>query len=108
MVSVIKGKREALCPALKFNYEAGKAERRKKMKTGYYCDYGTLRELKEGEFFTTSLDRAIKASQGQSQFVWIKGEYDRSSKKYVCYKFNDINCTKLFNTNTIIYTNFTF
>lgn len=40
--------------------------------------------------------------------VWIRQEYDRSSKKYICTKFSDICCSRLIDGNKEVYTDFTF
>lgn len=45
-----------------------------------------LKELKKGDFFTK---KAI-SDPSESQ-VWVRGDYDRSAKKYDCYKFEDVN-----------------
>ena len=44
-----------------------------------------LKELKKGEFFTIVNVECPKECQ-----VFIKGEYDRSSKTYTCSKFSDV------------------
>lgn len=42
-----------------------------------------LRELKKGDFF--------RLSSSDTAPVWVRGEYNRSTKKYECYKFDDVN-----------------
>jgi hypothetical protein len=63
----------------------------------------TIRELKKGEFFTLKPIAEPKESQ-----VYIRDEYDRTSKKYTAYKFNDINAFRELKPNTQVYTDFTF
>lgn len=63
----------------------------------------TLKDLKKGEFFTK---KAIE-NPTESQ-VWIKGDYDRSTKKYEIIRFDDINDTKWMAGNKEVYTEFTF
>ena len=38
----------------------------------------------------------------------MRGEYDRSTKKYEAIKWNDICRTRLLRPDTIVYTDFTF
>lgn len=63
-----------------------------------------LKELKKGDFFT--LKNIAYPKEGQ---VYIKDEYDRSTKTYICYAFKDknifIRCIK---GDKEIFTDFTF
>ena len=43
-----------------------------------------IKELKKGDFFTKKELDSPKDSQ-----VWIRGDYDRSSKRYECQRFDD-------------------
>lgn len=63
----------------------------------------TLKDLKKGDWFTLKPIATPKESQ-----VFIKGEYDRSEKKYACGKFSDISASKLVKASTPVYTDFTF
>ena len=58
-----------------------------------------LKDVKRGEFFKR------KAS---SSIVYVRGEYERSSKKYSCYKFDDVNSKIFLKGSTEVYTDFTF
>lgn len=40
--------------------------------------------------------------------VWVRGEYDKASKTYSCYKYEDTNHEKFLKGNREIYINFTF
>ena len=62
-----------------------------------------LRELKKGEWFTLKPIAEPKASQ-----VYIREDYDRSEKKYVCGKFSDISASRLLKPDTTVYTEFVF
>ena len=64
-----------------------------------------LKDLKSGEYFVLkSLDgKTPKESQ-----VYIKGEYDRSEKKYLCGKFCDISYSRYFKGDKEVFTDFTF
>lgn len=42
-----------------------------------------IRELTLGEFF--------RLSDSENAPVWVRGEYDRSTRKYECYKYDDVN-----------------
>ena len=63
----------------------------------------TVKQLKNGEFFTLKPIAEPKESQ-----VYIRGEYDRSAKKYECGKFSDISYSRLIKGNTEVYTDFVF
>lgn len=63
----------------------------------------TVKDLKIGEYFTLKPIAEPKESQ-----VYIRGEYDRSEKKYDCGKFSDISYSRLIKGNTQVYTDFTF
>ncbi len=64
-------------------------------------DQGTpLKQLKKGDFFrlqSPSTDRVL-----------IKGDYDRSLRKYECHYYDDINRWKYLSPATIVYTDFVF
>ena len=62
-----------------------------------------LKELKQGDWFTLKPIEAPKESQ-----VYIRGEYDRTEKKYDCGKFSDISYSRLLKGDTEVYTDFTF
>lgn len=62
-----------------------------------------IKELKKGEFFTVKQIDNPSDSQ-----VYVRGEYDRSERKYECYKFSDINAFRYFKGDKEIYTDFTF
>lgn len=63
----------------------------------------TIRALKPGEYFT--LRPIAEPSEAQ---VYIRGEYDRSARKYDCGKFSDVSYSRLFAGDKIVYTGFTF
>lgn len=62
-----------------------------------------LKDLKLGEYFT--LKPIEEPTENQ---VYIRGEYDRSEKKYDCGKFSDISYSRMFDGNKEVYTDFTF
>lgn len=62
-----------------------------------------LKDLKVGEYFT--LKPIEEPTENQ---VYIRGEYDRSEKKYDCGKFSDISYSRMFDGNKEVYTDFTF
>lgn len=63
----------------------------------------TLKELKQGTWFT--LKPYEEATETQ---VYIRGEYDRETKKYCCGKFSDSGYSRLLKGSTLVYTDFTF
>ena len=62
-----------------------------------------LKDLKKGEYFTLKPMENPKESQ-----VYIRGEYDRSEKKYDCGRFDDVSYSRLFKGDKEVYTDFTF
>ena len=63
----------------------------------------TIKELKQGEMFTLKEIEFPKESQ-----VYVRGEYDRSSKTYSCTKWNDCNAERFFKGTKTVFTEFTF
>lgn len=62
-----------------------------------------LKELKKGQFFTLK-----DIPEPKDRQVFIRGEYNRESKKYECINFDDINKVRLLKGDRTIYTEFTF
>ena len=63
-----------------------------------------LKELKKGEYFTLREVKEPKESQ-----VYVRGEYDKSQRKFECQRFTDIwGNGKMLKGNTIVYVGFTF
>ena len=63
----------------------------------------TIRDLKRGEFFTLSNLSTPKPSQ-----VWVRDEYDRSERKYIAHRWDNINHFRSFKADFAVYTEFTF
>lgn len=64
-----------------------------------------LRELKHGDFFTL---KSFSGKTPTDKQVYIKGDYDRSSRKYDCGRADDISYSRLFKADTEIYTDFVY
>ena len=62
-----------------------------------------LKDLKKSEWFT--LKPVTEAKENQ---VYIKGEYNRTERKYLCGKFCDISASRLLSGDREVYTEFTF
>lgn len=62
-----------------------------------------VKKLKKGEFFT----RKPLAEPKESQ-VWIRGDYDRETKKYECVRFSDCCSFCYLDGNKEVFTEFTF
>ena len=62
-----------------------------------------LKELKKGDWFTLKPIAEPKESQ-----VYIRGDYERSDKKYSCSKWSDINYERFLKGTTKVYTDFIF
>ena len=63
----------------------------------------TLKELKLGDYFT------IKDIENPTENqVYIRGDYERTEKKYSYYKFNDTNSEKFATGTKEVFIGFTF
>ena len=62
-----------------------------------------IRDLKKGDFFTRKPLSDPKDSQ-----VWIRGDYDRSQKKYECVCFGDANRYAYLKGDAQVYTDLVF
>ena len=63
----------------------------------------TIKELKKGQFFTLTPIEEPKGSQ-----VYVKGDYDRSQRKYECVRFDDICYCIYLKADKRVYRDFTF
>lgn len=63
----------------------------------------TVKELKKGDYFTLKPIEEPKESQ-----VYVRGEYDRSEKKYSCYKFSDVNAERFYKGDKEVFVDFIF
>lgn len=63
----------------------------------------TVKELKEGEYFTFKPIAEPKESQ-----VYIRGEYDRMERKYWAQRFSDISAGKYVDGDKEVFTDFIF
>lgn len=64
-----------------------------------------LKELKKGDLFTLKPHGEKHVTDSQ---VYIKGEYDRTEKKYDCGRADDISYSRYFDGNKTVYTDFVY
>ena len=64
-----------------------------------------LKDLKHGEFFTR---KPMNNQEAKASQVYIKEDYDRSTKKYWCQKWDDISRGIELKGDTEVYQDFTF
>lgn len=62
-----------------------------------------LKDLKKGDWFTLK-----NISEPKENQVWIKEEYNHSSKKILCIRWSDISDSKEISGNQEVYTEFIF
>lgn len=62
-----------------------------------------LKDLKRETWFTR---KPIEYPSDRQ--VFIKNDYDREDKRYICYRFSDVNDYIMLKGDTIVYTDFTF
>lgn len=62
-----------------------------------------LKNLKNGDFFTFK-----DIAYPNDNQVYVKCDYDRSSKTYDCYCYGDINKCKSVKGNKVVFTDFIF
>lgn len=71
-----------------------------------------LKKVKKGDYFT--LTNKVKfvndepCSEVLSKYVYVKGDYDRSIKKYEVHKFDDICDYRFLKGDRIVYVDFFF
>ena len=58
-----------------------------------------LKDLDKGEFFKLTPD---------SKKVWVKGDYDRSQKKFSCINAENINNERFFKSSQVIWQGFEY
>ena len=66
----------------------------------------TIKQLKKGDFFCLkpfNENEPIKES-----LVWIRGDYERSSKRFSCTKYEDFCHENFFRGDKVVYTDFDF
>ena len=63
----------------------------------------TVKDLVSGTYFTLREIEEPKENQ-----VFIRGEYDRTTKKYECSRFSDISETRLLKGDKEVSIDFTF
>lgn len=64
-----------------------------------------LKNLKEGEYFCL---KSLGGKEAKESQIWVKGTYDKSTRKYSCTKFEDISHEKEFSGDKIVFTDFIF
>lgn len=64
-----------------------------------------LKELKRGEYFTR---RSLHEQEAKPSQVYIKEDYDRSTKKYWCQRWDDISKGIELKGDIEVYTDFIF
>lgn len=62
-----------------------------------------IKDLKKGDFFTLK-----PISEPAENQVYIRDVYARDIKKYLAYKFSDVNSFREFKGDKIVYTDFIF
>lgn len=62
-----------------------------------------IKDLKKGDYFTLK-----EIEYPDEKQVYIKGDYERSEKKYSVYKFYDVNSERLLKGEKEVYIGFTF
>ena len=63
----------------------------------------TIKELKKGQYFTKK-----QIDEPTEKQVWIRGEYDKTQKKYECVRFDDICQCCYLKGSAEVFTDFTF
>lgn len=59
-----------------------------------------LRNVKQGEFF--------RLANSETAPVWVRGDYNRTSKKFEAYKYYDVNYWNEFRGSRIVFVDFEF
>ena len=61
-------------------------------------DEKRIKDLKQGDLFCLK-----NYDNPTDEQIYIRGYYERFSKKYECYKYSDINAERFFDGNKIVY-----
>ena len=64
-----------------------------------------LKDIPKGSYFCRCQGYGTQAT---GKIVWVKGDYDRSDRKYEIYKFEDINHTVLRRGDSYVTIDMTF
>lgn len=64
-----------------------------------------LKELKKGDLFALKPHGEKHVTDSQ---VFIRGEYDHTTKKYDCGRCDDISYSRYFDGNKTVYTDFVY
>jgi hypothetical protein len=68
-----------------------------------------LKQVKKGEFFALTNDvKYNEDGEVLSKYVYVRDAYDRDSKKYEVYKFDDVCNYRFMNGTRIVYVDFRF
>lgn len=65
-----------------------------------------LKDIEPGSYFHRITKR--DGEYCEHSVVWCKGEYDRSTKKWFCHKFEDVNHSRLLKGEELVTIDFTF
>lgn len=68
-----------------------------------------LKDVRKGEYFT--LTDKVKYNEDDevlSRYVYVRSDYDRETKKYEVYKFDDINDYRYMKGTRIVWVDFIF
>ena len=65
-----------------------------------------LGSLKKGEYFTI-VDHDGEEITDPS-IVWVRDEYDHSTRKFICLNFDDIGRSRQLKASTLVFVNFIF
>lgn len=59
----------------------------------------SIKELKQGDLFTT---REI-IEEPQPYQIWVRDEYDRSERRYLCHNYEDANRWRYYKGDKQVY-----
>ena len=59
-----------------------------------------IKNFKKGDYF--------KLQDKETAAVYVRGEYDRSTKKYSCYRYDDVAVERFFRGDKKVYVDFEF
>ena len=65
----------------------------------------TIKNVKVGDFFTL---KDYGENDAPESAVWVRGEYDRSSKTYCVYKYANVNKESFMKGTRKVFTDFYF
>lgn len=71
-------------------------------------DKSTLQNYETDRNAQSKLGEFFRLANSESAPVWVRDEYNRSSRKFEAYKYDDVNNWSEFNGSRLVYVDFVY